>query len=274
MKPPEIDEHEQVNRFKSALQSNQLQIGFWQALANPYTVEICAGAGFDWLLLDAEHGPNDLPLILSQLQAAAAGTAEPVVRLPLGDAVLVKQYLDIGARTLLIPMVETAEQAADMVRACRYPPRGVRGVGSAIGRASRWNRDADYLKTAEADLCLLVQVESRRAMDNLEAIAGVEGVDGVFIGPSDLAADLGHLGNPGHPEVKAAIADAIACLKRLGQPAGLLIADEAAARAYIEQGALFVAVGTDVTVLARGAEALAGRFGRGATVTGRDGGVY
>ncbi|MBD7939954.1 4-hydroxy-2-oxoheptanedioate aldolase [Brevundimonas sp. Sa3CVA3] len=263
-----------MNRFKTAIQQGQAQIGFWQALANPYTVEICAGAGFDWLLLDAEHGPNDLPLILSQLQAAATGTAEPVVRLPVADTALVKQYLDIGARTLLIPMVETAEEAAAMVRATRYPPHGVRGVGSAIGRASRWNRDSDYLKTAEADLCLLVQVECRRALDNLEAIASVEGVDGVFIGPSDLAADLGHLGNPGHPEVQEAILGAIATLKRCGRPSGMLIADQALARTYIELGASFVAVGTDVTVLARGAEALAERFGRGPKHQVASGGVY
>ena len=263
-----------VNRFKTAIQNGKAQIGFWQALATPYTCEICAGAGFDWLLIDAEHGPNDLPLVLSQLQAAATGTAEPVVRLPAADAVLVKQYLDIGARTLLIPMVETAEEAEAMVRATRYPPNGVRGVGSAIGRASRWNRDADYLKTAEADLCLLVQVECRRALDNLEAIASVDGVDGVFIGPSDLAADLGHLGNPAHPEVQAAITGAISRLKALRTPSGMLIADEAWARSYLEQGASFVAVGTDVTVLARGVEGLAGRFGRGARDMGISRGVY
>lgn len=263
-----------VNRFKSAIQQGQTQIGLWQALANPYTAEICAGAGFDWLLLDAEHGPNDLPLILSQLQAIGASGPEAAVRLPVGDTVLVKQYLDIGVRTLLIPMIETAEQATAMVRATRYPPHGVRGVGSALGRASRWNRTPDYLNTAHHDLCLLLQVESRAALDNLEAIASVEGVDGVFIGPSDLAADMGHLGNPVHPEVQAAIVDAMDRLKASSRPYGMLIADEALARSYIAHGASFVAVGNDVSILARGVEALAERFGRGAKVQTAPGGVY
>ena len=263
-----------LNRFKKSIAEGQTQIGFWQALANPYTVEICAGAGFDWLLIDAEHGPNDLPLVLAQLQAAGAGTAEPVVRLPFGDTVLVKQYLDIGARSLLIPMIDTAEAAAEMVRASRYPPDGVRGIGSAISRGSRWNRRSDYLKTAHEEICLLVQVESRQAIANLEAIATTKGVDGVFIGPSDLAADMGHIGNPAHPEVQQAITEALATLKRLGVPSGILIADEALARAYIEAGASFVAVGTDVTVLARGAEALAARFDRGPEVRRTEGSVY
>lgn len=263
-----------VNRFKFAIHQGQAQIGLWQALANPYTAEICAGAGFDWLLLDAEHGPNDLPLILSQLQAIGLNGPEAAVRLPLGDTVLVKQYLDIGVRTLLIPMIETAEQARAMVRATRYPPHGVRGVGSALGRASRWNRTPDYLNTAHHDLCLLLQVESRAALDNLEAIAAVEGVDGVFIGPSDLAADMGHLGNPAHPEVQAAIVDAMDRLKAMGRAYGMLIADEALARSYIAHGASFVAVGNDITILARGVEALAERFGRGAKVQTTPGGVY
>ncbi|MEA1015744.1 4-hydroxy-2-oxoheptanedioate aldolase [Sphingosinicella sp. LY1275] len=263
-----------MNSFKIAIRQGQVQIGFWQALANPYTAEICAGAGFDWLLLDAEHGPNDLPLILSQLQAMNGSGAEPVVRLPVADTVLVKQYLDIGARTLLLPMIETAEQARSVVQAARYPPHGLRGVGSAISRGSRWNRIPNYLQKAEEDLCLLLQVESRKALDNLKEIASVEGVDGIFIGPSDLAADMGHLGNPGHAEVKSAISRGIRSLKRLGRPSGLLIADEALARAFIEEGASFVAVGTDVTVLARGAEALAARFGRTAEAGPRPDGVY
>lgn len=249
-----------MNAFKQAITANKVQIGLWQALASPYTVEICAGAGFDWLLIDAEHGPNDIPLVLAQLQAIAANPVEPVVRIPVGEAVLVKQYLDIGARSLLVPMIETAEAAATMVRATRYPPHGVRGVGSAIGRASRWNRAAGYLQNAHHDICLLLQVESRTALTNLEAIASVEGVDGVFIGPSDLAADLGHLGNPGHPDVQSVIEEAIGRIRSCGKPVGMLIADESLANRYLELGASFVAVGTDVTILARGAEAIAGRF--------------
>ncbi len=249
-----------MNAFKQAIAGGRAQIGLWQALASPYTAEICAGSGFDWLLIDGEHAPNDLPLILAQLQAVAASTAEPVVRLPVGDTVLIKQYLDIGARSLLVPMVESREQAARMVAATRYPPEGVRGVGSAIGRASRWNRTPDYLQTAHEDICLLLQIESVAGLDALEGIAATPGVDGVFIGPSDLAAALGHLGDPGHAEVQHAIEDAIARLKALGVPCGMLIADEPLARRYLELGARFVAVGTDVTILARGAEALARRF--------------
>jgi len=249
-----------VNNFKEAIRSGTIQIGLWQALASPYTAEICAGAGFDWLLIDAEHGPNDIPLVLAQLQAIGDRGPEPVVRLPIGDAVVIKQYLDIGARTLLVPMIDTVEAAISMVRATRYPPDGIRGVGSALGRASRWNRSPDYLQRCQNDICLLLQAESGIAMRNLEAIASVEGVDGIFIGPSDLAADLGHLGNPGHPDVQAVIEQGISTVKACGKPVGVLMADEALARHYIELGASFVAVGTDVTILARGCEELAAKF--------------
>jgi 4-hydroxy-2-oxoheptanedioate aldolase len=249
-----------MNAFKQAIAAGTPQIGFWQALASPYCAEICAGAGFDWLLFDGEHAPNDLPLILAQLQAVAAYPVEPVVRLPIGDAVLVKQYLDIGARSLLIPMIESGAQACEMVRATRYPPDGVRGVGSAIGRASRWNRTAAYLQTAAGDICLLLQVESRAGLQALEAIADTDGVDGVFIGPSDLAAALGHLGNPAHGDVQRAIEHGIAQIRARGKAAGILIADETLARRYLALGASFIAVGTDITILARGAESLARRF--------------
>ncbi|KQX23498.1 MULTISPECIES: 4-hydroxy-2-oxoheptanedioate aldolase [unclassified Sphingomonas] len=252
-----------MNPFKEAVAAGRPQIGLWQALASPYTAEICAGAGFDWLLIDAEHGPNDLPLVLQQLQAVAASPVEPVVRLPVGDPVLIKQYLDLGARSLLIPMVESNDQAARMVAATRYPPEGIRGVGSAIGRASRWNRTPGYLHQAQQEICLMVQIESVAGLDQLEAIAATPGIDGVFVGPSDLAAALGHLGDPGHAEVQQAIEDAIARLKARDMPSGMLIADERLARRYLELGACFVAVGTDVTILARGAEALARRFGAG-----------
>lgn len=251
-----------MNAFKHHIASGRHQIGLWQALASPYTLEICAGAGFDWLLIDGEHAPNDLRTVLAQLQAAGGYPIEPVVRLPVGDTTLIKQYLDIGARTLLIPMVESGEQAAQLVRATRYPPLGVRGVGSAIGRASRWNRVAGYLQTAQDDICLLLQVESIAGLDALDAIATTDGVDGVFIGPSDLAAGLGHLGNPAYVTVQAAIEAGIARIRAAGKAAGILIADEALALRYLDLGATFVAVGTDVTILARGAEALAQRFGR------------
>lgn len=249
-----------MNQFKQSIVAGHPQIGLWQALASSYTVEICAGAGFDWLLIDAEHAPNDLLSVLAQLQAAAAYPVEPVVRLPVGDRVLVKQYLDIGARTLLVPMIENSAEAEAMVRATRYPPHGSRGVGSALARASRWNRQADYLHTAEQEICLLLQVESRAGIEAVGDIAAVDGVDGVFIGPSDLAADLGHLGNATHPEVQQVIEAAMGKILACGKPVGMLIADEKLARRYLELGASFVAVGTDVTILARGAEALARRF--------------
>jgi len=253
-----------ANDFKTAIGDHRPQIGLWQALTSPYAAEICAGAGFDWLLIDGEHAPNDIPLILAQLQAIAPYEVEPVVRPPIGDPVGIKQLLDIGARSLLIPMVESAEQAGELVRATRYPPAGIRGVGSAIGRASRWNRNPAYLHTAQDDICLLLQVESLAGLTAIEQIAAVSGVDGVFIGPSDLAAALGHLGNPGHETVQAAIEDAILRIKKAGKAAGILIADEALARRYLELGASFVAIGTDVTILARGAERLAGRFSNSA----------
>lgn len=249
-----------MNTFKQAIREGRPQIGLWQALASPYTAEICAGAGFDWLLIDGEHAPNDLPLVLAQLQAIAAYPVEPIVRLPIGDATLVKQFLDIGARSLLVPMVEDGEQARGLVRATRYPPHGMRGVGSAIGRASRWNRKPGYLQNAADEICLMLQIESLAGLENLDAIARTEEVDGVFIGPSDLAAALGHLGNPGHPDVQTAITKGIAMIRNAGKAAGILIADENLARRYLELGATFVAVGTDITILARGAEALAQRF--------------
>ncbi|HEX7781477.1 MAG TPA: 4-hydroxy-2-oxoheptanedioate aldolase [Sphingobium sp.] len=249
-----------MNAFKRAIAVGEAQIGFWQALASPYTCEICAGAGFDWLLIDAEHAPNDIPLILAQLQAASAYPVETIVRPPSGDPVLIKQYLDIGARSLLVPMVESGMAAEQLVRATRYPPDGIRGVGSAIGRASRWNRRSSYLQEAAEEICLLLQIESRAGLDAIDAIAATDGVDGVFLGPSDLAAALGHLGNPGHADVQAAIEQAIGRILAAGKAAGMLIADQKLAARYLELGATFVAVGTDVTILARGAEALARRF--------------
>ncbi len=261
-----------MNRFKREIAAGRHQIGLWQALACAYTAEICAGAGFDWLLIDGEHAPNDIPLILAQLQAVAAYPVEAVVRLSCADPVQVKQLLDLGARTLLVPMVESAEQAVKMVRATRYPPRGVRGVGSAIGRASRWNRVDRYLQTAEDDICLLLQIESVEGLKNLDSIAATDGVDGIFIGPSDLAAALGHLGDPTAASVQQAMEDAIARLVGVGRAAGILMADEHLTKRYLALGASFIAVGTDVTILARGAEALARAFGGGAP--GVAGGTY
>lgn len=249
-----------VNRFKQALREGRPQIGLWLGLADAYCAEICAGAGFDWLLLDGEHAPNDLRSLLAQLQAIAAYTSQPVIRIPIGDTVLIKQTLDLGVQTLLVPMVESAEQAASLVRATRYPRAGVRGVGSALARASRWNRIPDYLRRADAEICLLAQVETVAGLENLDAIVGVEGIDGVFIGPADLAGALGHLGNPGHPEVQRVIEDGIARIRAAGKAAGILSADETLARRYLSAGCAFVAVGVDTTLLAHATQALVDKF--------------
>jgi 4-hydroxy-2-oxoheptanedioate aldolase len=249
-----------VNGFKAALSSSETQIGLWLGLANAYTAEICAGAGFDWLLIDGEHAPNDLPLIAAQLQAIAASGVQPVVRPPIGEAWVLKQLLDIGAQTILVPMVETATQAKELVRAVTYPPSGIRGVGAALARASAFNRTPDYLATANEQVCLLVQLESVAALAALEEIAAIDGVHGVFIGPSDLAADMGYLGRPGEAAVQAAVEDGLERIIRAGKPAGILTSDRALAARYIELGATFVAVGTDVALLAQSSSALANAF--------------
>lgn len=249
-----------INKFKQALRAGKAQIGLWVGLANPYTAEVCAGADFDWLLLDGEHAPNDLQTLLAQLQAVAPYPAHPVVRIPSADVVRVKQVMDLGVQTLLVPIIETAEQAAEMVRAMRYPPEGIRGVGSALARASRWNRISTYLQAADKQACLLVQVETKRALEHLDAIARVDGVDGVFIGPADLSASLGYRGQPAHPEVQRVIEDAIATVRKTGKAVGILSADETLARRYLELGCTFVAVGVDTSLLARAVDTLARKF--------------
>ncbi|MCC7688535.1 4-hydroxy-2-oxoheptanedioate aldolase [Serratia marcescens] len=252
-----------TNHFKRALQEKRPQIGLWLGLCSGYSAELLAGAGFDWLLIDGEHAPNNVQTVLGQLQAVAPYPSQPVVRPPWNDAVIIKQLLDVGAQTLLIPMIQNAEQARDAVRATRYPPHGVRGVGSALARASRWNRVPDYLQQADEQMCVLVQIETREAVKNLDAILQVEGVDGVFIGPADLSADMGFAGNPQHPEVQRTIDDAIARIRAAGKAPGILMANKALAQRYLEAGALFVAVGVDTTLLARAAEALADEFKQG-----------
>jgi len=252
------------NTFKRAILAGKPQIGLWCSLCSPYAIEVVAGSGFDWLLIDAEHQPNDLPLVTSQLQAAAA--ADPrgershvIVRPPWNDMVLVKQYLDAGAQSLLFPYVQTEEEAARAVASTRYPPAGVRGVAGTT-RATRFGRVKDYFTRCAEEICVLVQIETRAGLDKLEAIAGVKGVDGVFIGPADLAAGLGHLGDMGHPEVRAAIDDAIRRIQACGKAPGIIAGDEAQSRRYLELGCLFVAVGQDLSLLARQTEKLAAAF--------------
>jgi 4-hydroxy-2-oxoheptanedioate aldolase len=247
------------NAFKRALQAARPQIGLWSSLSSNYTVEVIAGAGFDWILLDTEHSPNDLENLLTQLQAAAPYPSHPVVRVPWNDMVTIKRVLDIGAQSLLIPYVSTKEEAASAVSFTRYPPAGVRGVAGTT-RATRFGRVRDYAQRAHDELCLLVQVETQAALDNLEAICAVEGVDGVFIGPADLHASLGHPGEIANPKVKPLIDAALRRIRKAGKAPGILTPNEADARHWLECGALFVAVGADVGILARGAEALAAKF--------------
>jgi 4-hydroxy-2-oxoheptanedioate aldolase len=252
-----------LNALKRALREGRRQIGLWNGLASPQSAAVTAGAGFDWLLLDAEHAPADLSATHAQLQAMAGGTATPVVRPAWNDAVLMKRYLDLGVQSFLVPMVQDAEEARRAVAATRYPPDGIRGVSVAM-RANEFGRVKGYHHLANAEICVQVQLETRRALENLEAIAAVEGVDGLFIGPSDLAADLGHLADVAHPEVRGAIDGAIRRIVATGKAAGILAPVEADALHWLGLGATFVAVGSDVGILARQSEALARKF-RGAS---------
>ena len=248
-----------ANLFKAALADHRPQIGLWSSLCSNIVAEVLAGAGFDWIVIDMEHGPNEIPGVLSQLQAMAVGTAEPVVRCAWNDFVLIKRILDIGARSILVPFVQNADEARKAVAATRYPLLGNRGVCLAP-RANRYGRVAGYHAKAHEDICLLVQLETRATAKIIETIADVEGVDGIFIGPSDLAADCGHLGDPGHPDVQFLIADACARIRAKGKAAGILTGNPDEAARYLEQGFTFVAVGNDVGILAQSTASLAAQF--------------
>ncbi|MCO8144113.1 aldolase/citrate lyase family protein [Rhodovulum tesquicola] len=244
------------NRFKAALRAGHPQIGIWNAIPQPMIAELLAGCGFDWVLVDTEHAPMEVRDVLPALQAIAAHpAASAVVRVAINDWVLIKRHLDQGAQSLMVPYVQSRQEAEQAVRAMRYPPRGVRGV-AGITRASRFGLIPDYIACAEQELCLIVQVETRAGLERLEEIATVEGVDGVFIGPADLAASLGFPGQAGHPEVVAAIEGAIARLAAVGVPSGILSTDAAFARRCMALGTAFTALGIDVALLARAAGAL------------------
>lgn len=247
------------NAFKHALAAQQMQIGLWSTLCSHIGAEIIADCGFDWILLDTEHSPSDIPILVTQMQGMMRGTATPVVRPAWNDTVLIKRILDAGATSLLVPFVQNADEARRAVAATRYPPLGVRGV-SGSNRAARYGRIKDYLHRANEEICVLVQIETASALEQLEAIAAVEGVDGVFIGPADLAASLGHTGDQLHATVQAAIQDAGRRLKNAGKAAGILTSVEADAKRYISWGYTFVAVGSDTGVLIKGADALARAF--------------
>ena len=239
------------NSFKAAINKGELQVGCWLGLADAYVVEISASAGFDWVCVDGEHSPNDLRSIMAQLQVLKSSETHAMVRPPVGDTALIKQYLDAGAQSLLIPMVESGAQAQAMVDAVTYPPHGVRGVGSALARASDFSGIADYLTTAREEICLIVQVENRLGMEALDDILEVDGIDGVFIGPADLAADMGYIGQAGAPEVKAAVLYAMGRIVGAGKAAGILTLDAELQKDCRALGASFIATEIDVTLFAR-----------------------
>lgn len=247
------------NLFKQALAAGERQVGFWCGMASAISAEILAGAGFDWIVVDGEHAPNDIPLLVAQLQAMRGGTAEPVFRVPWNEPVIIKRALDAGARSLLIPFVQNAEQARRAVSAARYPPRGIRGA-AVVPRANDYGRVRDYHRNAHLNTCILVQIETGAALEEVEAIAVIDGVDGLFIGPSDLAADLGHLGDNRHPDVQAAIKAAARRIRAAGKSAGTLSGNLDEVEPLFEMGFNFTAAGSDVGLLARSAESVATRF--------------
>ena len=247
------------NNFKAALTGDRPLFGLWSTLCSHIVAEAVADSGFDWILIDTEHSPNELPNVIMQMQAMATGTASPIVRPAWNDAVLIKRLLDSGVQSLLIPFVQNADEARAAVAATRYPPEGIRGV-TGSGRAARYGRIKTYLHEAANELCVIVQIETQEALGHLAEIAAVPGVDAVFIGPSDLSASMGHLGNPKHEDVQAAIRDGLSQLKAMGKPAGILAFNPDDAHRYIEWGATFVAVGSDLSVLVKGTTALAASF--------------
>lgn len=247
-----------TNRFKQAIARDERQVGLWSTLCSNLVADVLASAGYDWIVIDMEHSANDLMSVLGQLQAYEVGDTTPVVRVPWNEPVMVKRLLDLGAFSLLFPMVQDADEAAAAVRSTRYPPQGVRGV--ALGqRANRFGRVEDYVERVEDEICVLVQIETRAALARVDEIAAVDGVDGVFFGPADLSADMGLLGQPGHPDVSAAIGDAAARAREAGKPTGILIGDENQAIGWLREGFAFVACGADTALLARGADGLVAR---------------
>jgi 4-hydroxy-2-oxoheptanedioate aldolase len=250
-----------TNRWTERIGSGRPRFGMWLASGSGYVSEICAGSGIDWVLLDQEHAPNDLRSTIEQLQVLAAyPNVDVLVRPPSADPVFIKRLLDIGAQNIIVPMIDDAAAASAAVAATRYPPAGIRGVGSALARASRWNRISDYLVTADASVSLTVQVETVAGLEHVADVADVDGVDGVFIGPADLAASMGKLGQPEHPDVVSTIETALATIVAGGTSAGVNAFNESVARRYLRAGASFVLVGADVALLARGAEELAARY--------------
>lgn len=246
-----------VNRLKQALAAGETQYGLFLGLPDTTCAEICAGAGFDWLVVDTEHGPFDLPAVLRHLQTIAAYEVSAIVRPVSDDRNVLKQLLDTGVQSLVVPMVESAEQAVELVRSVRYPPAGVRGLGTALARAARWTRIPGYLHKANEQICLLAQVETGRAVRALPGILEVEGIDGIFVGPSDLSASMGHIGNPRHPDVVKVIREVLRAARSAGKAAGVLALDPVHIQDYRDHGANMIGIGADTLLLANSAQQLA-----------------
>lgn len=248
------------NRFKARLASGRTQFGLWLGIPDNSVAELLAGAGFDWLLVDHEHGAFELGDVLAHLQAIAPYDVAPIVRPVDGSGALLKKFCDIGAQSFIVPMIDTAEQAAAVVAAVKYPPEGRRGLGTSMARAARWNSVPRYLERANEEMCVVVQAETTTAIDNLAAIANTQGVDGVFIGPSDLSASMGHTGNASHPEVIEVVSEGIRTIHAAGKYAGLLCLDESRVSHFVDCGANFIGVGVDTLLLGNGARTLAARY--------------
>ena len=248
------------NRFKAALDSGHPQFGLWLGIPDPSVAELLAGAGFDWLVVDHEHGPFELRDVMTHLQAMAPYDVAPIVRPVDDNPGLLKKLCDIGAQSFVVPMVETAEQAAAIVAAVRYPPAGRRGLGTSMARAAHWNTVPGYAQKANDEMCVIVQAETTNAIENLEAIAAVDGVDGVFIGPSDLSASMGHLGDTGHPDVMDTVSEGIRRIRAAGKHAGLLCLDESKVAHFVDCGANFIGIGVDTLLIGNSARSLAAKY--------------
>lgn len=248
------------NKFKEALKGDKKLFGMFMGIPNTTVAELCAGAGFDWVLIDGEHGTFDLQSTLAHLQTIAAYPVSSIVRVVEGQTAIIKQVLDVGAQTILVPMVDTAEQAEQIVRASKYPPEGIRGLGTALARAAQWNRIPDYLHKANDEICVIVQIETVTAVKNINAISAVEGVDAVFIGPSDLSASMGHVGQQDHPEVVDTVCQGIKSIQTAGKQAGVLAVSKELVAKYSEAGAKFIGVGVDTALISNATKKLAAEF--------------
>ena len=248
------------NDFKKALTQEGTLFGLWMGIPDTTVAEIGAGAGFDWVLIDAEHAPFDVSTVMAHLQAIEPYPVSALVRPVEGNTALIKQLLDVGAQTLLVPMVNDAKQAEQIVKASKYPPQGIRGLGTSMARAANWNRTPDYLHKANDQICVIVQIETLDGLNNIEEIAAVDGVDAVFIGPSDLSAAMGHIGNPGHPEVVASIENAFKQIAAAGKAAGVLAVTAELVNQYQTAGAKFIGVGVDASLLANATKKLASEY--------------